>query len=273
VRISDSAPQVEASAGAGRYGKVSGVHPTSLADLWDRVYGPQPDPPTLLILGTALLALAVVATYRVWQVARHVVTIAHEGGHALAALLTGRRLSAIRLHSDTSGLTVSSGRSTGPGMVVTSMAGYVTPSLLGLVGAAALAAGRITLLLWTALVLLPLMLIMIRNVFGVVSIVVTTGAIFAVSWFASTEVQAAFAYLSVWFLLVGGVRPVFELQRMRRRRQLPDSDADQLARLTRLPGLVWVGFFGVVNVAALTVGGALMLNDVPLDLTSLTALT
>ena len=37
------------------------------------------------------------------------VTIAHEGGHAVAALLTGRRLRGIRLHSDTSGLTLSAG--------------------------------------------------------------------------------------------------------------------------------------------------------------------
>jgi hypothetical protein len=226
----------------------------------------------MLIVGTALLALVIVATYRVWHVARHVVTIAHEAGHALAALLTGRRLSAIRLHSDTSGLTVSSGRPTGPGMVVTSMAGYITPSLLGLVGALALTAGRITLLLWAALILLPLMLVMIRNLFGVISVVVTAGAVFLVSWFASSQVQAAFAYLCVWFLLIGGVRPVFELQRMRRRGQLPDSDADQLARLTRLPGLVWVGFFTMVNVAALAAGGWLVLRGVPLDLPSLTAL-
>ena len=45
--------------------------------------------------------------------ARHVVTIVHEGAHGLAAWATGRQLAGIRLHSDTSGVTVSRGRATG----------------------------------------------------------------------------------------------------------------------------------------------------------------
>src|SRR4051794_29226945 len=179
-------------------------------DLLDRLFSAQPEPPhlSLVVVGAALVALVVVATPVTWRISRHVITIAHEGGHALVALLTGRRLSGIRLHSDTSGLTVSKGRPTGPGMMLTGFAGYVTPSLLGLAGAEMLAVGRITVLLWTCLILLPLMLIMIRNVFGVVSIVVTTAVVFMVSWFASPTVQSAFAYLGVWFLLMGGVRPV-----------------------------------------------------------------
>jgi hypothetical protein len=231
-----------------------------LTDLWLRLVGSQPAPPRLVVLGAAVLALAVVGPYRAWRVSRHVVTIAHEGGHAITALLTGRRLSAIRLHSDTSGLTVSAGRPTGPGMVATSMAGYLTPSLLGLIGAVLLTAGRITVMLWAALAVLAAMLVMIRNFFGVISVVTTIGIVFAVSWFASAQTQAAFAYFSVWLLLAGGVRPIVELHRMRRRGRLPYSDADQLARLTRLPGLFWVAFFWVATVAALGCGGWLLLR-------------
>jgi hypothetical protein len=238
-----------------------GVPLSSLTDLWDRLVGSQPAPPRLVVLGAAVLALVVVGPYRSWRISRHVVTIAHEGGHALTALFTGRRLSAIRLHSDTSGLTVSAGRPTGPGMIATSMAGYLTPSLLGLLGAVLLTSGRITVMLWAALVVLAAMLVMIRNVFGVISVVTTIGIVFAVSWFASAQVQAAFAYFSVWLLLAGGVRPIVELQRMRRRGQVPNSDADQLARLTRLPGLFWVAFFWMGTVAALLFGGWLLLRE------------
>ena len=46
-------------------------------------------PSQLLVLATALVALVAVASSRIWPVARTVVTIAHEGGHALTALLTG----------------------------------------------------------------------------------------------------------------------------------------------------------------------------------------
>src|SRR5205814_5285995 len=211
----------------------------------------------------------VVVPYQPWKLARHVITIAHEGGHGLVALLTGRRLAGIRLHSDTSGLTVSSGRPSGPGMVLTLLAGYVTPSLLGLAWAAVLATGRITLLLWTSLVVLAAMLVMIRNAFGVVSVVVTGTAVFVVSWYASPAVQAAFAYLAVWFLLAGGVRPVFELQRLRRRGGMRDSDADQVARLTRVPGLVWVGVFLAVNVLALAAGTWLTLRGAGIGVPSL----
>jgi hypothetical protein len=237
------------------------VHLSTLGDLWDRLVGVQPSPPRLIVLGTVVVALVIIVPYRNWRIARHVITIAHEGGHALTALVTGRQLAGIRLHSDTSGLTVSRGRPTGPGMIVTSMAGYLTPSLLGLFGAFLLTVGRITLMLWAAIAVLAVMLIMIRNVFGVVSVLTTIAIVVAVSWFTSAQTQAAFAYFSVWLLLVGGVRPVAELGRMRRGGRLPNSDADQLARLTRLPALVWVAFFLLGTVAALLFGGWLLLAE------------
>jgi len=211
---------------------------------------------------TAALALLAVVPRPAWVLARNAVTIAHEGGHALVAVLAGRRLSGIRLHSDTSGLTLTKGRPTGPGMVFSLLAGYLTPSLLGLAGAALLAAGRITLLLWVALALLLAVLVMIRNVYGAVAVLVVGAVVFLVSWYAPPSAQAAFAYAGVWFLLVGGVRPVGELQRLRYRGYAPDSDADQLARLTHVPGLLWVAVFGAVNLAALLAGGYLLVQPV-----------
>lgn len=230
----------------------------SFTDLWSELFGAQPDPPPLLLLVTGLLALAVVLTRVPWRIGRNAITIAHEGGHALVALLTGRKLRGVRLHSDTSGLTLSAGRPSGPGMILTLLAGYLAPSLIGLAGAWLLAGNRITLLLWIAVALLLAMLVMIRNVFGIVSIVITGGVVFAVSWFASPQVQAAFAYIGVWFLLIGGVRPVGELQSLRSRGRLPQSDADQLAGVTGLPGIFWVGFFGLANLAVLLFGAGML---------------
>ena len=225
-----------------------------VTNVWDKLFGAQPDPPALLVVVTALIALVVVAFRPLWRIARNAVTIAHEGGHALAALLTGRKLRGIRLEFDTSGLTLSSGRPTGPGMVLTLLAGYLAPSLVGLAGAWILGGNRITLLLWVAVVLLLLMLINIRNAFGAISVVVTGAIVFFVSWYASPQVQAAFAYVGVWFLLIGGVRPVGELQHLRRRGRMPASDADQLAHLTAVPALLWVGLFAVINVVVLAIG-------------------
>lgn len=208
---------------------------TSLATLWDEVFGSQPDPDTWVVVATAVAALAVVLPHGVWRVSRNAITIAHEGGHGLVALLTGRSLSGIRLHSDTSGLTVSRGRPTGLGMILTAAAGYTAPPLLGLGGAALLGAGHITALLWLATALLLAMLVMIRNAYGVLTVFLAGGTFLLVSWLAGPQVQAAFAYAVVWFLLLGGVRPAFELQAKRRRGGAGDSDADQLSRLTHVP--------------------------------------
>jgi len=230
----------------------------SVSDLWNHLLSAQPDPPGLLVLLTALAGFLAVAFRPVWRIARNAVTIAHEGGHALIALLTGRKLRGIRLEFDTSGLTLSAGRPSGPGMMFTLLGGYIAPSLVGLLGAWLLGGNRITLLLWLAVVLLLVMLINIRNAFGALSLIVTGAAVFAVSWYATPQVQAAFAYAGVWFLLFGGVRPVFELQSLRSRGRMPESDADQLSHVTHIPALFWVGLFLVVDVAALVVGAFML---------------
>ncbi|MFJ8585062.1 M50 family metallopeptidase [Streptomyces sp. NPDC093595] len=233
---------------------------TSLADLWDRVVGTQPAPELWLVLVTAAAALAVTVPHGLWRVARNAITIAHEGGHGLIALVTGRRLQGIRLHSDTSGLTVSRGKPTGLGMILTAAAGYTAPSLLGLGGAWLLAAHRITLLLWVATALLVAMLVMIRNAYGALTVLVTGAAFLLVSWLTEPVVQAAFAYGAVWFLLLGGVRPVFELQAKRRHGGAPDSDADQLSRLTHVPPALWLFLFHAVSLCSLIGGGRWLLG-------------
>jgi hypothetical protein len=223
----------------------------TVGEVWHQVVSVQPVPATTVVIGAALVAAIAVVVRDVWVVARYVVTIVHEGGHALVALLVGRRLRGVRLHSDTSGVTLSRGRPSGPGMIATTLAGYLAPSVLGIGCAALLAFGHITALLWLVVLLLAAMLVVVRNAYGIASILVTGAAVFLVSWFTSAQVQAAFAFAFTWFLLVAGIRPVVELQRSRRRHRAPDSDADQLAGLTGVPGLVWVFVFGTVAVLAL----------------------
>jgi len=234
----------------------------SVLDSLRDFFGPQSRPETVTVLGTLALALALVVLGEAWRVARHAITIAHEGGHALFAVLTGRRLQGIKLHSDTSGLTLSKGRPSGPGMALMLFAGYPAPPVIGLLGAVLLTMGRATIVLWLTLVLLVLVLIMVRNLYGLLAVVVTGVLVFLVTWYAPDWVQLAFAYAGVWFLLVGGVRPVFELQRHRSRGRARDSDADQLAGVAVLPAIAWVFLFFLVALAALVGGGYLLLRPV-----------
>jgi hypothetical protein len=247
------------------------------------------------VAATALAALLVVLNNRSWHLAAKVITIAHEGGHALVSVLSGRRLEGIRLHADSSGVTYSRGKRHGLGLVLTAAAGYLAPSLLGAGAAALLAARHETALLWLFLVLLAATFLAIRNAFGALAVLATAGGVFAVSYFASAAVQAGFAYLAAWFLLLGGLRPVLELARTRRgipgngargsrgdrqrggsggsgsRRDgqrggawgVPRggrSDADQLAQLTRVPRGAWVALFILVCAAALALGARLLIG-------------
>ncbi|WP_248962748.1 M50 family metallopeptidase [Sphaerisporangium perillae] len=238
----------------------------TLSGLWARLTTVQPEPPTWITALAALIALGVVVYPRSWHISRGLITVAHEGGHALVALLTRRKLQGIRLHSDTSGVTLTRGRPTGPGMIFTAAAGYVAPSLLGLGAAWLTALGYVTILLWTILLLLACMLLMIRNVFGVISLLTIGGAVFVLSGFAPADVQAVGAQLAAWFLLLGGVRPILELRGKRRRGRAPDSDADQLARLTPFPGGFFVFLFLLISGAALIIGGYLLTPTEVLDL-------
>ncbi|QNG38675.1 M50 family metallopeptidase [Geodermatophilaceae bacterium NBWT11] len=231
-----------------------------MSEFWARVSATSPPLPGWVLAAAALLALALVLQRDLWRLSRNAVTIAHEGAHGVAALLTGRRLAGIRLHSDTSGVTVSAGRPTGPGMVVTAFAGYVGAGLLGLGAAALLGAGHAIGALWLLLVLLALLLLQIRNLYGLWSVLVTGALVFAATWWLPVTWQSAFAHVVVWFLLLAAPRTVWELQAKRRRRPTPDSDADQLARLTRVPGLVWVGAFLVVDLGALALGSRWLLT-------------
>jgi len=240
-----------------------------IAEIWRRATSVQPIPPPAVVALTAAVALALVLARAAWPYTRMLVTITHEAGHAVVALLAGRRLQGIRLHSDTSGLTVSSGRAGGPGMVAMLMAGYLAPALVGLAAGGLLITGFSLGLLWLLVILLALMLLQIRNFAGFGIVVVVAAALVAVSWYAPAPVQSGVAYLVTWILLLSAPKPVLELIRMRRSGRTPHSDADQLARLTRVPAELWIALFLLLNGLGLLLGVALLLPavvDVLVDL-------
>ncbi|MBW3605027.1 MAG: M50 family metallopeptidase [Actinobacteria bacterium] len=204
------------------------------------------------------VALALVWSRRPWRLLRPIVTIAHEGGHVLTALLAGRRLAGVRLHADASGLTVSRGRSGGPGMVVMLLAGYLTPCLLGLAAAVLVDADQHQLILAVSVAALAALLVTVRNVFGLVVIVLTGAALVAAGFTAPAWVQRASAAVLAWFLLFGGLRSIGDLRRSRRRTRTRASDADQLARLTRVPAAVWIGVFVLAAGGAIVAAAALL---------------
>ncbi len=209
-------------------------------------------------LVAAVVGAALALVPPVWRYSRHVVTLVHEAGHAMVAVLTGRRLNAVRLHSDTSGHTISSGRPHGPGMVAMVAAGYLAPSALGLACIWLVDAGHTPWALWAALVTLALMLLYVRNWFGLLVVALAGAAVAVLIWRTSTQVQDLAASVLAWFLLVAGPRTTLDLWSHRRRVRSRTTDADLLARLTHLPAAVWNSVFTLATAASLAAGIAMV---------------
>ncbi len=178
-------------------------------------------------------------------------TLVHEAGHAVVAVLTGRRLNAIRLHTDTSGLTLSTGKPRGPGMMATAAAGYLTPAALGLGSVALVRVDETDIALYGGLAVLALMLVFIRNWFGLLVVGISGAVVAALVWKADQRVQDFAALTFAWFLLIAAPRTVLDLWSHRRRSRTRTSDADILARLTHLPAALWNLLFLLLTGAAL----------------------
>jgi hypothetical protein len=216
-------------------------------------------PAASFVLGAGALAVALLVL--AWPGVRLGITVVHEAGHAIVAVLVGRRLSGIRVHSDTSGLTVSRGRPRGPGMVAMLAAGYLAPASLGLLAAYLLGTGRPVGLLWLLVMLLAGLLVWIRNFYGLLVLLLLGGGLFALTWWGPAPAQSFVAYLVAWVLLLGAPRPLLELLAAGRARRRT-SDADQLAGLTRIPAVLWILVMLAANASGLVLGVTLLAPDV-----------
>ncbi len=210
-------------------------------------------------MGSGLLALVI--SVIVWPVVGFVITVAHEGGHAITGSLMGGRVDAIEIHADQSGGTYVSGLGR-PGNIFTGLAGYVGPSIFGLAGALLLTRQQTTAVLWLSVVLLAVALFQSSNMIGRVVTVCTGAAIVLVIRFLSRGQQTFFAYTWIWLLLFGGFGHVVELQQIRRRGTDKASDAYKLRAITFLPASLWSGIFWLFSLAALILGGGILLGAV-----------
>ena len=225
--------------------------------LWHHLTATQPVPSVRWVVACGVVALVLVGWHRTWPWIRLAVTVVHEAGHALVAVLVGRRLAGIRVHSDTSGVTVSRGRPRGPGMVVMLLAGYLAPGVLGLLAALLFTHGHALALLWLLIAVLVGVLVWVRNGYGLLTVLVLGAGLAAVTRYADAHVQAVLACLVAWVLLLAAPRPLVDLLR-RSKASRRGSDPDQLARLTPIPTVGWILVLLLADLAGLFVGAALL---------------
>jgi len=218
----------------------------------------QPAAPSLvLVVGAGLTALLIVGLG--WAVTRYAITIAHEGGHALTASSLGVRVAGIVIDSR-GGETKSDLVPGSANDFLITLAGYVAPSLFGLGGAILLNVGQVRNVLWLSLGFLVCALFMSRNPVTVVKVGLTLLCILAVLRYAGAGFQTFFAYAWIWFLLIGGVRSVLNLSRIRETGRDTVSDVYFLQKSSYLPASLWIGFYGLFSFASLVLG-ALILSD------------
>jgi len=188
-------------------------------------------------------------------IADSLVTVAHEGGHMLTDLLTGRGVEKFTLEEQqdhVNGATHPVDEGGWLSQVIVGFSGYPTPPLAGLGGAYVIAAGNSWGVLWVGIVLLAAALLVAS---GTTALVVSVAALVGVIWAAvagSPFVQAAVAVGLVWLLLIGGLGQIIV--------DGGGKDGTKLSELTWIPRVVWFGIFLVVAVVSLWVGGRVLLR-------------
>jgi hypothetical protein len=204
--------------------------------------------------------VAFVLAMPLWGISKYAITLAHEGGHALIGLLLGGKFGkkAIVLNHDGGGATgITIG---GLGRLLMLLAGYLGPSAVGFSGAELLVHGfapRAVLML--DLVFAIFVLVLTRNAFGLLVSASTVAVLWVGAVRAVPDVQRVFAYVWVWFMLMGSTRVIPHLYRGMLR-QNGDQDPELLQKQTHIGDVVWLFVFWLGTLAALVYGGALLLR-------------
>jgi hypothetical protein len=199
------------------------------------------------------IALLLVVFTGTW--AESIVTVAHEGGHVVTALLSGRNPRGFAVEENTGGGVTTFDSGWGVSLVFIFLAGYLTPPLLGLAGANFVLAGQSWSVLWAALILLVGAFLHARGLFT--NLIVVLAGI-GIGWAAVSDdagIQSLVAVTLVWWMLFGGVRSL-----VGQGFGTEGSDAAQLARCTWIPAVVWVALFWFVALVCLWVGGRRLLG-------------
>ena len=217
------------------------------------------------VVGVAVLAgFAFVPTRRALE---SVVTLAHELGHAVTALVLGGKVTRLSVRLDASGetLTLVGGRAANLRLALFSLAGYPAPGLLGLLAAWASDSGdHRTFLLVGAVVIGLVLVLWVRNPWGLV----VCAAIVVGLWLAATNaadgVTRTVTLAAAWTFTIGGLRASWSVATGRARPRTGLDDALRVAQLSRVVprGVVTAGF---VALSALCLVGTayLLLRPAP----------
>ena len=201
-----------------------------------------------------LISLALVTLPGLWAILNHFARIAHEGAHAMVGSVLDTRVTGVHLYRKTraDGTDAETFIRNEPGTgFAWTVVGYFGPSGFGLAAAALIAHGLILLVLWTGVVLLAIMLLSLRTVFGIAIVFGLGFVLVSIIRSKNPEVEAVTAYGLSWLLLLSGVRGVWD-------RREGSGDAKKLREITDVPQRLWFLFWLVGTGVALAYGFTLL---------------
>jgi hypothetical protein len=156
------------------------------------------------LIGVA--ALVVVMVPFLWPFGRHFGLMAHEGAHALAAVLLGFTLEAVILKRETGETSFQAIRGAILRLILVGFVGYLGPSLFGLGAAKLIETGRVVTVLWLAILLLVLLFFSLARSLGMISVPVAIFLLVLVTRNAHAWLEEVVVYGLTWLLLLDGVR-------------------------------------------------------------------
>jgi hypothetical protein len=202
--------------------------------------------------------LAWVLAVPMFFVTRFVTVVAHEGGHSIVAVALLRGVHAIRINR-TGGGETRHDPAMWPFGILIAAAGYLGPSLFGLLAAWLLIRGETAAVLWGSIAFLAVMLLAVRGVLGLLLVPALAVVLYQVATKVEPSTQALFAHVWTWFLLISAVQRMILFMRTANY-DVPGNDAAALSAQTLLPRALWGLLLLAGTMAALVWGGGMLLR-------------
>jgi len=236
------------------------------------VQSPGPPPPGAVAVLVACIAASLALPHvpggrLVWRPLMLLSTLAHELGHGLAAVLVGGDFVSLQLFADGSGVAATAHAGGRAASALIAAGGLVGPALVacGLFFFARTAGRARAALGSLAAVLLLVVVLVVRNPFGVGYVLVLSALLATLVRFGSSRiVRFGLVFLAIQLSVSVFSRSDYLFTRVARTGagNMP-SDAAQIAEALLLPYWVWGGLCGLLSVLVLGLGMWLYLRPMP----------
>jgi len=222
-----------------------------LAASLDRIGQVQAHLPASLGMLMAVVGIGATLVPGVWQVARPISTMAHEGAHATMGSAVGRKITKMKFAFDGTGATEHAGDTATLVRFPVTFIGYLGPSAFGIGAAELIRAGHMVAVLWIGLICLLPVLYLARKSVGIVMVIAASVLLLVLLGAGSVATQVVSAYAVAWFLLASGVRSVIDDGKAA-------GDARTLREMTGIPRAFWPMLWLAGSVTALIFGATLL---------------